>query len=66
VTAASLTANVITFTGTAFPAEADYTATAYFKSASIAVTGWTTTSATATFTNGVPAASASDNVVPKL
>ena len=66
VTAASLAGNVITFTGTAFPAEADFTAMAYFKSASVAVTGWTATSATATFANGAPAASASDNAVPRL
>ena len=66
VIAASLTGITISFTGTAFPAEADYTAVAYFKSASVAVTGWSSTSASATFAKGVPAASASENAVPRL
>jgi hypothetical protein len=66
VTAASLANNVITFTGTDFPATVGYTAKAFFKTAEVAVTGWTTTGATATFTNGVPSAAASENAVPTL
>ena len=61
-----MAANVITYTGTAFPLEADYTAKALFKSVEIAVTGWSATSATATFTNGVPAAASGENAVASL
>lgn len=57
---------MITFTGTAFPSNSDYTAQASFKSANISVTGWSATSAAATFTNGVPAASATEKAVPIL
>lgn len=66
VTVATLTDNTITFTGTSFPSSADYTAKATFKSASVTVADWTTTSLTATFPNGVPAALASENAVPKI
>lgn len=64
VTAASLAGSTITFTGTSFPASSDYTAKAVFKSASVAVASWDTTSLVAAFPNGLPAAAASENAVP--
>lgn len=67
VTAVSLANNAITFTGSNFPAQADYTAKAVFKSAtSDAVLSWTATSLTATFTNGVPAAAVAENAVARI
>lgn len=66
VTSASVIDNVITFSGSNFPAEADYTAKAVFKSAYADVLSWTTTSLTATFPTGVPAAVATENAVPRI
>ncbi len=67
VTAVALSAgNVLTFTGTGFPAQADYTLKAYFKSAEVTISSWTATEAVATFTNGIPASVAADNAVPQL
>lgn len=65
VTAASLSGNTISFTGTGFPTTG-YTAHAIFKSAHFEVVSWTSTTLTASFPNGVPAASASENAVPKI
>lgn len=66
VTGVTLSGNTLSFTGTAFPANSDFTAKATFKSAEVAFTGWTETSVTATFPNGVPAAIAADLAVPRL
>lgn len=66
VTAATLAGNVITFTGTNFPASSAYTAKAYFKSAGAIVTSWSATSATVTFTNGVSATVTGETAVPRI
>ena len=66
VTSASVSGNVITLIGTAFPSTTGYTAQVIFKSIKVVVSGWSTTSATATFTNGVPAADSTENIVPQI
>ena len=66
VTGVSLSGNTLSFTGTAFPGNTDFSAKAIIKSVEVPVTVWTSTSATATFPNGVPAAIAADLVVPRL
>jgi hypothetical protein len=58
--------NVLTFTGTAFPSNVDYTLKALFKSASVDVASWTATEAIANFPNGIPASVAADNAEPTL
>ena len=57
---------MITFTGTSFPASSNFTAKAYFKSAEAVVTGWSATSATATFTNGISATVTGETAVPRI
>lgn len=62
----ALSSNTITYTGTNFPSSADHTATALFKSAEVSVSSWTSTEVVATFTNGLPVATASEAVAPKI
>lgn len=66
VSAVALSGNTITYTGTNFPSSADHTATALFKSAEVSVSSWTSTEVVATFTNGLPVATAAEAVAPKI
>jgi len=65
VTSYSLTGDVLTLTGTNFPADTDYTATVNFKTAFVYVISWTSTSIVGDFsTKGLPFANSSENKVP--
>jgi len=65
VTSYSLTGDVLTLTGTNFPADTDYTATVNFKTAFVDVISWTSTSIVGDFsTKGLPFANSSENKVP--
>jgi len=66
VSGVSLSGNVLTYTGTNFPSSTDYTAVAMFKSAKVAVLSWTSTQLVATFTTGLPVATASEAVAPMI
>ena len=66
ITGVSIAGNVATITGTNFPAAADFTGKAKIKSSEVTVTGWTATSVTATFTQGIPATASTETDVAKI
>jgi hypothetical protein len=59
-----MSSNSLIFTGINFLSNTDYTATAVFKSQTVTVLGWSSTSATAVFTNGIPSATLEDKSIP--
>jgi len=64
ISSASLSGNTISFVGSNFPSSADFSAKAFFKSASAQIVSWTSSTASATFTIGVPAAKSTELAAP--